>query len=331
MKRSLHTALLALAVVGWTPLAAGQPASPVDPELARVRTDFEYGNYADTLKRASERIDRGNLSEAEVVELHKYAGLSAFYLGQKSEAERHLWALLQLEPDYSLDPFVVPPQAVAYFEALRKERAPQLDAIRDERRRRAERAREAEERERARVENEQQRRQLEELARQASVTRVRSQSYVVNFLPFGFGQFQQGRTKTGVVFAVTEGAFALTSVAAFLVYNSLIVEQQVTLDDRLTPDGTYTLTVQGIPADHQHKANVWRDVKYASAGAFWVTYVVGVVDALIHHKSEIVLQTTGVEPPREGSSLPHDRQSDHPTVELAPSPAGAGASLGLRF
>ncbi len=330
MKRSFQIALLALAVVGWRTSAAGQPANQADPEIARVRTEFEYGNYADVLKRASERIDRGNLSAAEVVELHKYAGLAAFYLNRKTEAERHLWTLLQLDPDYSLDPFVVPPQAVTYFEALRSQHAQQLDAIRDERRRRVERLKEAEERERARVESEQQRRQLEELARQASVPRGRTQSFVVNFLPFGLGQFQQGRTKTGVVFAVTEGAFALTSVAAFLAYNSLIQERPLTLDDRLTPDRTYTLTERGIPPEREHSAIVWRNVKYATAGAFWVTYVVGVVDALMHHRSEVVSQTavTGAELPRSSSSPPH---LDHPKVELAPSAAGVGARLGLRF
>src|SRR5215472_1284210 len=141
MKATVQSTLFAVAFLCWTNPAGGQAAVP-DIEVARVRTEFAYGNYADVVKRASERIDRGNLSEADVIELHKYAGLSAFYLNHKPEAERHLWALLQLDPDYSLDPFVVPPPAIAYFEGLRKQHGAQLSAIREERRRSAERRKE---------------------------------------------------------------------------------------------------------------------------------------------------------------------------------------------
>lgn len=318
MRVGAKWAWIALALVCGSSPALSQPGGGgADPEIARAKTDFQYGNYAEALKRASERIDRGNLSDAELIELHKYAGLSAFYLKQKPEAQRHLWALLQLEPDYSLDPFVVPPPAIAFFDALRKERAGQLDQIREERRRRAERIRETQERERARVEAEQQRRQLEELARQAA--RVRPQNLAVNFLPFGAGQFQQGRTNVGIIFAATEGVLALTSIAAYFAYDSLLREQSITLDERLTPDGTYMLSERGIPTnpiDRRHQAIVWRNVKYISGGAFWVTYAVGVIDALIHHKSQLVLA-----PP------PAEQQSS----QGAALPALRSPGMGIRF
>ena len=332
MKASVQSTLLALAFLCWTNPARGQPAPRPDVDVARVRTEFEYGNFADAMKRASDRIDRGNLSEADVIELHKYAGLSAFYLNHKPEAERHLWALLQLDPDYSLDPFVVPPPAIAYFEGLRKQHAAQLSAIREERRRSAERRKENEERERSRVEAEEQRRRLEELARQASTTQVHKQSFVVNFLPFGMGQFQQGRTKTGVIFAVTEGVFALTSILAYFEYNSLIQEQTITLDDRLTPDHTYTLTQQGIPPAKEHQADVWRGVKYGSAGAFWVTYVVGVVDAIIHHRSEIVTSAqVGGGEPANPSAMTRGEQRGSPGLTFSAASAGVGTRVGLSF
>jgi hypothetical protein len=314
MTPSLHRGCFGLAALIWIGTAAAQTPPP-DPEVARLRTEFEYGNYEDVLKRASERIDRGNLSEADALELHKYAGLAAFYLHQKGEAERHLWALLQINPDYSLDPFVVPPQAIAYLEALRASRSQQLDAIRRERRQNAERTKEVQEREAARVESEQQRRRLEELARRASTTQVRTQSFAVNLLPFGLGQFQQGRTKAGVIFAVTEGVLALTSILAFLAYNALIEERAVVLDERLVPGGVYTFNDRGIPPEREHQAIVWRNVKYISGGAFWLTYAVGVADAIIHHRSEVV--TT--------SSV------DAPVSEPTFDDGGKGARLGLSF
>jgi len=334
MTRSAQTALVALAMLCWSNPVAGQSSSSSEPQVARVRTDFAYGDYAAALKGATERIDRGNLAEADLVELHKYAGLSAFYLRQRPESERHLWALLQLDPDYSLDPFVVPPQAIAFFEGIRKEHAAQLEPIREERRRRAERLKEAEERERARAEAELQRRQLEELARQANLPRGRQQSFVLNFVPFGAGQFQQGRTTMGIIFAASEAVFALTSIGAYLAYNSLIRTDKITVDERLTPDTTYTFTLRGIRPENQHEATVWQNVKYASGGAFWVTYAVGVIDALIHHKPEIVVpQESSRSGPRQtlgltATSPPPDVQ---PRITVEPLVGGVGARVGISF
>ena len=333
MRSSVQIALAALAVFSWTVPAQSQPTQPQDPEIARVRTEFEYANYANALKQASERIDRGNLSQSDVMELHKYAGLAGFYLHQKPAAERHLWALLQLDPDYRLDPFLVPPQAVAYFEELRKDRASELEAIREERRRRAERLKEAEERERARLESEQQRRRLEELARQASISSARPQSFVVNLLPFGAGQFQQGRTGVGIAFAATEGVLALTSIAAFVAYDNLLQDRSITLDERLTQSGTYTLTVRGIPPDREHQANVWRAVKYASGGAFFVTYAIGVIDAILHHRSVIASTAPIARPDSQAPAVPADKLERRSSirVEFSATTDAPGALLGLTF
>src|SRR5262249_20787745 len=136
---------------------------------------------------------------------------------------------------------------------------------------------------------------------------------------------QQGRTNVGIIFAATEGVLALTSIAAFFAYNSLLSNRTISLDDRLTPTGTYDVTLRGILPERQHEANVWRAVKYASGGAFWVTYAAGVVDALIHHKPEIVLPAASGPGPSASSSSSTagstDRQS---TREVRASPAGVG-------
>jgi hypothetical protein len=323
------------ALAFWLCLCAALSASAQtesDPEVARVRTDFEYGKFAEALTRASDRIDRGNLSEADVKELHKYAGLSAFYLNKKPQAERHLWALLQLDPDYAFDPFVVPPAAIQYFENLRSRRTAQLDAIRDERRRRVERLKaEADERERARLEAELQRRRAEELSRPVLVTKMERPSFLLNFVPFGVGQFQQHRTKAGLIFAISEGVLAATSLTAFLVYNSLIHEQTIRVDDRLTPDGTgaYTFVTRGIPADRQQRANNWRAVKYISGAGFWVMYGAGVVDAIVHHPREVASSSE----PNPSLSQARQLQGSHrgPQAFISPSPNGVQAGITLSF
>lgn len=327
-----------LALLGSSP-TLGQAAGAPDSEIARLRTDFDYGKYPEVLQRATSRIDRGNLSEGDVVDLHKYAGLSAFYLHKTPEAERHLWALLQLDPDHTLDPFVVPPPALDYFESLRKEHAQELAAIRDERRRRTERMRtEAEERDRARADAEIQRRRIEELSREVSDAPIPKRSLLLDFVPFGVGQFQQGRSKAGLLFGVSEGALAATSIAAYLVYSSLIQERPVMVDDRLTPDRTFTFVERGIPPEHHRQASVLRTVKYASAGAFWLVYAIGVGDALIHHRDHLISAAPATTAGRETGSpaVGAARASRSFSPEglqafVAPSSGGVSAGVRLKF
>lgn len=331
--------VLAVALSLCTEGASAQEAAAVDSsaDLANLERGFQYGRYEEVLKRATQRIDRGNLSEQELIELHKYAGLSAFYLKNMQQAERHLVALIELDPDYALDPFVVPPAAMKYLDQLRKARAPQLNSIREQRRLRSERLqREAEERLRAQRDAEDQRRRLEQLSRQVTVRTVETRSYLVNFLPFGAGQFQQGRNQLGVVFAATEGVLALTSIIAYFAYAAQIRERTTIVDGRLGPSGTYTFTEQGIPADRRTEATAWRNLKYGAGGAFWLAYVIGVVDALYHHQDQVVSSSSTQVAPPPAASAPA------PLLEIArpaatPSPSiflvsdGIGAGLRVSF
>jgi len=308
---------------GW-----GQvPAPEEDPEVVSLRTEFEHGKYEDVLRRAANRINRGSLTEQELIELHKLAGLSAFYLKKMPQAENHLVAVIQLDPDYSMDPFLVAPPAIQYFEKLRADRSGELQAIREQKRLRAERLRrEAEDRERARREAEEQRRRLES---QVTVERVETRSYLVNFLPFGAGQFQQGRTRAGVIFAATEGVLAVTSIIAYFAYSAQIQTRTTTVNGYVGNNGTYTFTEHGIPADRRSEANAWRITQYTAGGGFWVAYGIGVVDALIHHKDQIVTRTVVTEPPAPAPTPagPEER----PKARLVPAPNGVGAGVSLDF
>src|SRR5215472_16625610 len=65
MRLSSNSGRFALAALISIGSAGAQPSTAPDPEVGRVRTEFEYGKYADALKRASERIDRGGLSDSD--------------------------------------------------------------------------------------------------------------------------------------------------------------------------------------------------------------------------------------------------------------------------
>ncbi|MFP2932413.1 hypothetical protein ACLESO_46145 [Pyxidicoccus sp. 3LG] len=319
--------------------AQAQDASG-DPEVAALRASFEYGKYAEVLDRAGARIDRGGLSEDELVELHKLAGLAAFNLGRTEDATRHLRALLRLDPDYGLDPFVVPPPAVAFMEALKEEMGSELEFLRQERRLRQEREKaEAERRERERLENEVQRRRAEELASQLTVRTVEKRNFLVNFVPFGAGQFQQGRNSLGIVFAATEGALAVTSIISFFAYDSLFEERDIPLDNVLDPDGKATIKVRYIPTSRGRQADTWQLLKLSSAAGFYTIYALGVVDALYHHEDQVIRTTVEprAQPPGPSPGALPSRASapsrDEPSarVGLYRTSGGLGAGLTLFF
>lgn len=330
MSSWLPSLLLLLAL--WLP--TGAHAQEADAEVAAIRASFEYGKYAEVMERARARIDRGDLSEEELEELHRLAGLAAFNLNRMDEASRHLKAVLRLDPDHSLDPFVVPPPAVAYFDRIKADMGSELEFIRQERRLRQERARaEAERREKERVEAEMARRRAEELAKQVTVRTVEKRNFLVNFVPFGAGQFQQGRNSMGIVFAATEGALAVTSVIAFFAYESLFETATLERDDVLTPDGKSKVTVRYIPTSRANEADTWRLIKVGAAAGFYSVYALGVADALYHHQDDVV--RTSIEalpsPPKAAASSADTSLEASARLRLYPTSGGLGAGFSVTF
>jgi tetratricopeptide (TPR) repeat protein len=293
--------------------AASAQQEPQDPTVASLSASYEYGKYAEVLERAAERIDRGRLTEADLVTLHKLAGLSAFNLNRVEEAARHFRALLRLEPDFNLDPFMVPPPTVAYLDDLRRQMAAELDLVRQEQRLRQERERnEAERRDRERVTAEEQRRRLETLSRQVTVRQVEKRSFLVNFVPFGAGQFQQGRSSVGTLLAASEGALALTSVISFFAYEALYVTSSVEVDGVRGPT---RVSVRYVPTERKAQAETLQLFKWGSAIGFYAVYALGVTDSLLHHQDQVVQTSASSTPP--------------PRVQLHLSPTSGGASAGL--
>ncbi|MCK8502188.1 MULTISPECIES: tetratricopeptide repeat protein [Myxococcus] len=337
MNRGL--ALISLWLVLGTPAASLAQEDTGDPEVTALRASFEYGKYAEVLDRAGARIDRGGLGEDELVELHKLAGLAAFNLGRTEEASRHLRALLRLDPDFSLDPFVVPPPAVAFLEGIKDDMTNELEFLRQERRLRQEREKaETERRERERVEAEVLRRRAEELASQVNVRTVEKRNFLVNFVPFGAGQFQQGRNSLGIVFAATEGVLAVTSVISYFAYESLFEERTLELDNVLDDDGKASITIRFIPTSRERQRDTWQLLKLASAAGFYTIYALGVVDALYHHEDQVVRTTVETrEPPARTtprSEVLTPRATPPRTtarVGVYPTSGGGGVALSLTF
>lgn len=309
MRVPVAIVFLALGALALPRGAAAQVAG--DPEIASIRRAYEHGRYRDVLKRAQTRIDGGSLSEADLLELHQLAGAAAFNLRSFSEADRHFAAILRLNPDYSLDPFTYPPATLAQFEKVRRSLARELETIRQERRFAALQRQEQEKQE------EERRRRIEGISSVAGAAPA-DLSFWANFVPFGVGQFQQGRKTLGIVLAAAEGALAISSIAGFLAHASLWECQAYQIDGVQSPTRQFVASSCGIPPDKVDQARVWRTVKYGAGVGFYLLYAYGVADAIVHH-------------PSPGKQETKPAQKSAPTTSLHMGPGEVGASLNFEF
>jgi tetratricopeptide (TPR) repeat protein len=305
---------VALTLCSLTALAQVVP----DRELEIVKATYDAGNYADALRRARDAMAVSNFSEAQRMELHKYAGLSAFNLGQTVDAQKHFLQLLQLNPDYVLDPFAVPPPVVKLFEQIRKDNADQLNLIRQQITLLADQQKRAED-ERARLQREleERRRRMEDASRGVRV--VERRPWVVNLVPFGAGQFVQGRVTLGASLAAGEGVTLLMSLVSYFAYKTLVDQIRYEWRNRAVhdPAGTFQWDFTGIPAARLNEATVWKGINIGTGLGFVLLWGIGVVDAALHNQGDIALEP---KPPPPAPGSPG-------TVPLSPEPTGAGLHL----
>jgi hypothetical protein len=123
-------ALVVAAVLVAATAAHAQPAAPAPSAALRD------GNAAATAGDWA-RVDalvapllQGQLAPADLAEAHRLAGLAAFFQRRAPEAEAHFLAYLRLDLDARLDPALVPPAAVTFFEDVRARHAAELRARR---------------------------------------------------------------------------------------------------------------------------------------------------------------------------------------------------------
>ncbi len=265
----LRLAALAAALC-LLPGAAGLAAPPAD--LKRAKDRYEFGAYADAAGAVRELLARRkDLPESEVVEAYRILGLSEYQLGDRGAARSAFVNLLSIDPDYTLDPFLVPPQIVEFFDRVKRDAEAELAPLRERRRLLKEQERLAEEARRKLL--------AEEAARSgppSKVVLVQERVYLFNWLPFGAGQFQNGDTGKGTAIAISQvllGAVNLTAIVA---------HSEIASSARRC---SYAPGCQNPPYsdDTRHQLNTLDIVKYVSAGLFWGIYAYSVYDAHVHY------------------------------------------------
>jgi hypothetical protein len=260
-----------------------------------VRSHFEAGNYEEALKRARDVLTSDALTDAQRMEVNRWAGLSAFNLDDLKTASEFLTQVLFLNPDCVLDPFAVPPLAIAFFEELRKKNEEALNLVRRQ------------------LAEQGTGKPSEAAASSAPPPLAKSAPPLTRaflFAPFGVAQFEQQRPAEGLTLALVQGLLAASSVVGFWGLESLYRTQTLTLDDRVGSEVTYT--VRGIPESRRDEARGFRALKDVSAVAFYVAYAAGVADAFLQRAP----------PPPDSIAL---------RWSLLPLSGGAGAELSFEF
>ena len=266
--------------------AVEAPATP-EVQFERGRNAFARGEYgrAVELLRPLVYPDVQLESEGEVVQAHRMLGVASLFENDAEGARREFRKLLELRPDYRFDPLLDPPRVVDFFNVVVKEEEAELAVIEAKRRQREEEllARQKREAERLR-------------AQQAVVLRYDHHAYAVNFIPFGAGQFQNGQRRKGWFFLGAEAALGGASVAAFATNFALfgiaphrrcLVMQP--LDANGLPQRCPSMDTDR--SDENLSTNLFR-VQVVTGALFYAVAIWGVVDALRHYESDVLLSPT---------------------------------------
>ncbi len=82
---------------------------------------YEYGEYERVIEEGETLLAEGNLTPEEKKALHVYLAFSYVALEQKDLAKEHFGKILEVDPDFTLNPEFVSPKIIAVFEEVKRE------------------------------------------------------------------------------------------------------------------------------------------------------------------------------------------------------------------
>jgi tetratricopeptide (TPR) repeat protein len=260
------------------------------PELKRAKDRFEFGAYADAAGTLRQLLAGDpDMTDQEFIDAYRMLGIAEYHLGDLPQARAAFVNLLSYDPDYALDPFLVPPAIVEFFDRVKKEHEPALAPLRE--RRQALRTQQ-------RLADEAKRKLLSEEALRTGpptrVVRVEKHHYFFNWLPLGAGQFQNGDKAKGTAIAAAEVVLASVNIAAILVHNNIAQDTS-----RSCISGQAGCSHPPYSDSDRRLLEQVDVVKYVSAGLFWGVYGYGVWDA---HRNYVPLVETEITPGAGGGA-----------------------------
>jgi tetratricopeptide (TPR) repeat protein len=260
-------------------------ASQTD-ELNRARNAFAFGNYQEAVKLLEGLLHPVRLRAAEqIVEARQLLGVSYYFLKRFPEAEAEFERLLYLRPQHELDPLLFPPPVIELFEKVRARIRDRLSRLHPE---------------------------VKEPGAGPAyfVRRIERRHFVLNFFPFGVGQFQNGRPG--------KAAFFLSSEAATLAANLITYAAAESL--RLS-NGRFNARDAGT-------ASNLRYAQVATLGGFGALVIAGIIDALVDYRPTIVTEERIERAPGEPPVVPKTRAD---RLQWSPWIVSGGGGLGMSF
>lgn len=204
MTPSIAAALIVAALTSLAPFRA--TAGPVD-ELHDAENWFVYGDFERVVLKLSPLVDPTSqlADRRELARSYELLGLSCFYLRREAEARRYFERLIRLEPEKPLDPLVVPPPAIHFYEELRASMADEI-------------ARQREALQKQLAEEDERRRRANIVVEKIE---LRRNSRLMAALPLGLGQLQDGQVLTGGLLMGSQLLLAGLSGGFFLATENL--------------------------------------------------------------------------------------------------------------
>jgi hypothetical protein len=286
-------------------------AAPPSAQFERGKAAFERAEYARAVEVLRPLLypEIRLETEGQVVQTHRMLGVAHLFEKQNELAAQEFRKLLQLRPDYRFDPLLDPPQVVDFFNGVLREYEGEL-------------ARLAARRKQADLE-EQRRREAYERAKNGPAfieRRYARNSFTVNFIPFGAGQFQNGQRKKGWGFLLGETALATVSVGAFATNFAVYgfrprrgcqPQKGMETAGPCVPDST-----------NEHRSQTLTTVQLVSGGLFFAVAAWGIADAILNFKPEVPLDTNVRLPTAPAAGL---------RLRLTPVVDGTSLGAGLAF
>jgi hypothetical protein len=294
-------AVLAFATTAW--------AETVFERFDRGKAEFDHKNFGNAIEILKELLYPAVqlTKEADIVRAREILGLSYFYVGEEAKAREEFTQLLYLRPRHRLDPFLVPPPAVAFFDRIWN------DPVMKEKLEKIEKERQDKERLRAEKEKAKEKPPKTVVRRIYMQSREEHHSRLLTLLPFGVGQFQNGHTTKGILLASGGGLALVANVTCFGLLSGL---RKKTQDERGRTKYYY---------EDEELADALTITTYVSFGVFMATWLYGVIDASIYF--EPVVKTPYVKTKEEREDLGGESTSLLPAL----FPGGAGLTFSARF
>ena len=253
-------------------------SSPVADELRRGKISFDRGEYARAIEILRPLLypEIRLESEGQIVQAHRMLGVAEIFQGDNDAAAQEFRKLLQLQPDYRFDPLLDPPQVIDLFNGVLRAHEAEVANL------------EGKQREAARA-RQRDREECEKLRAGPTVIEKRfgRNSFLLNFVPFGAGQFQNGHRRKGWAFLAVQASLAAASVAALTTNFALYgfrPKRGCRRDTGATP-----CPPQYIDHTDENRSRWLLRTQVVTGAAFFAAVAWGIVDALYYFQPETPL------------------------------------------